>query len=471
MKLLPPQETVSPEFIKVERTLEALGFFSASSKPLLQQEKVITYRRRVDGEVQEVKIQILPAAKYGLPTTTHQDLYRAFQAILADRIQASGYVPRPISFTTSELLKKLGRKRAGGVRYRQVEEWFDVMCATLVKVSCGVWNAKKKRWITNRVTVFDRVVSRGERLEDGEKADQHHVWLSEWQIDNLDAGYLFSLDFSFYKQLRNKIAKTLFSLLHCWFYAGRGRYSLKYDELCKWLGLSNHDRLAYVRRQLDPSHEELQEAGFLDRWEYVGKRKNLSVVWHAGPKYLRQLSLPLKESVRVSKNQSAEKLVRHFHGRLGRQTSGTAQEAMYAAELVAEYGEECAFGIVDYAITQARKTNFKMRNLAAISQYVEEGVGYHNEQRVRQRELADEHRRVDKRQDEAAERAVRLFHEVLGHKRRRVTKEEVETARKYSEWMILKLAEDLTRSGQDLDRFVEPGVSEAMSAVVERLYK
>ena len=108
------QETglVASAFIKAERNLEALGFFTPSRNGLKsEKEKVIRLRRKVDGEIKELTITILPASKYGLPSTVHQDLYRAFQSIVSELYRRSGEMPRLVRFTTADLLDRMGIDR------------------------------------------------------------------------------------------------------------------------------------------------------------------------------------------------------------------------------------------------------------------------------------------------------------------------------------------------------------------------
>src|SRR5580704_8110135 len=70
-----------PDFIKVEKNLNTLGFFSPakSRSPIIKTEKIVRFRREVNGRVVDAQATILPSAKYGLPTTADLDKYLAFQ--------------------------------------------------------------------------------------------------------------------------------------------------------------------------------------------------------------------------------------------------------------------------------------------------------------------------------------------------------------------------------------------------------
>ena len=78
----------------------------------------------------EVRAVILPSAVYGLPITSDQDKYLAFQKIVAEIRRRSGQVNNPIGFTTAELLRILGLKLNAGKNYEDVVEWGKRMTLT-----------------------------------------------------------------------------------------------------------------------------------------------------------------------------------------------------------------------------------------------------------------------------------------------------------------------------------------------------
>ena len=60
-------------------------------------------------------------------------------------------------------------------------------------------------------------------MTDGSRSDFYQVYLSQWQLTNLNQGYLLPLDFNAYLQLKRDISKALFGHLSVWFYASRGQ--------------------------------------------------------------------------------------------------------------------------------------------------------------------------------------------------------------------------------------------------------
>jgi len=82
-------------------------------------------------------------------------------------------------------------------------------------------------------TVFSQVVTKGDTMRNGKPADTNYVWLAPWFLSNYYYRWTRPVDFTFYKQLRKPIAKSLYTLLENGWYAGDGRpYSKSYQALC-----------------------------------------------------------------------------------------------------------------------------------------------------------------------------------------------------------------------------------------------
>jgi hypothetical protein len=82
-------------------------------------------------------------------------------------------------------------------------------------------------------------ITTGEELPDGGMADQNYVWLSQWQLENLNSNYVRPIDLEYYRQLTTPIAKALVPLFSQWFYAASRRpVQKRHRELCKLLNIS-----------------------------------------------------------------------------------------------------------------------------------------------------------------------------------------------------------------------------------------
>ena len=113
--LLPTQTPqVAPEFVKIEKNLNTLGFFTpAKHKGHKSQEKIITMRRELGGKLIEAQAVILPSAKYGLPTAADLDKYLAFHKLIEDIRIRSGQIINPVGFTPVQLTNILGMRNSG----------------------------------------------------------------------------------------------------------------------------------------------------------------------------------------------------------------------------------------------------------------------------------------------------------------------------------------------------------------------
>jgi hypothetical protein len=280
------------EFVKVEKNLASLGFFTPSSKRVRSEKaKTITVTKAIDGKRVEAKATIVPAALYGLPITADQDKYLALQKIINDLQQEQRTVENPITFTSAELLRLLGRHRDSGKNYQEIEEWLKVMFSTGIISEGTVYFAGQKRWVKDMFHVFDRAVAVGKELPDGTVADRNYIWLSSWQLENINHNHLLPIDLETYRELKNHIAKALVPLLQIWLYASRdeGAYTKRYEELCQFLNIRRYQHLSDVSRQLKPSLDELQAHGYLSSWsvEKTRDKRALKIVFKHGEKFHR----------------------------------------------------------------------------------------------------------------------------------------------------------------------------------------
>src|SRR5262245_33043610 len=202
------ERTVSTDLVRVEKNLASLGFFTPSNKKVRgAKSKTIYFNKQVDGKRVEVKAVILPSAAYGLPVTSDQDKYLAFQKIVSEVRRANGQVRNPVGFSSADILRILDLDTDAGKNYEDVVEWGKRMTLTGICSEGTVYFAGRKTWATDTFHVFERYVSSGNQMPDGSTADRNYVWLSEWQLENIKHNHLLPIDLEGYRQLRNHIAK------------------------------------------------------------------------------------------------------------------------------------------------------------------------------------------------------------------------------------------------------------------------
>jgi hypothetical protein len=278
------------DLVRVEKSLHSLGFFASTARRETSR-TVVQIFRRPDGQKIQAKAVIEGVPSLGLPTTADRDKYMAFMKIALDQREFQGQLTNPIRFTGADMIKML-RLRKGGFHYDEINDWCKRLVATTIMSEACIFLADRKHYATDIFHVFDRVVLIGEELHDGSRSEFYQVYLSEWQLTNLNQGYLLPLDFNAYLRLKRDISKALFGHLSVWFYASRGQsIEKRYPDLCQLLNIRTYPHLSKARSVLEPSLEELTDIGYLSNWDLVRTARGTDFKLTLSPGK-RLLSLP-----------------------------------------------------------------------------------------------------------------------------------------------------------------------------------
>lgn len=258
-------EETPVDLVRVEKSLHTLGFFASTTNR--QNSRTVTQIfRRPDGQRVQAKAVIEGIPSLGLPTTADRDKYMAFMKIALDQREALGKLENPVRFCGADMIKLL-RLRKGGFHYDEINDWCKRMVATTIMSESSIFLADRRQFASDTFHVFDRVVLVGEELADGNRSEFYQVYLSQWQLTNLNQGYLLPLDFNAYLRLRRDISKGLFGHLSVWFYASRGQsVEKKYTDLCQLLNIRAYPHLSKAMAVLEPSLKELVDIGYLSDW-------------------------------------------------------------------------------------------------------------------------------------------------------------------------------------------------------------
>jgi hypothetical protein len=281
---------VLSDYIRSEQFLEISGFFTPSSKRIehiYSKEKKLREYTDAQGKRKILKTKISANHELGLPVTSDLDYYRAFLKICDELVDRNGRFPRmPIAVPTTKLLRYAGKGKDSKNR-QEVRQWFKRM--TLTGIEGAIYRAKKKDYDEGFIgTVFSQVIMTGDPMRNGQPADTNFVWLSPWFLSNYYYRYTRPLDFAFYKRLRKPIAKSLYTLLENGWYASGGEpYAKSYRALCEEFLLIHNRYLSDIKKQLDPSHKELRNLGFLEAWTYhkTSKGDDYIISYHPGKKF------------------------------------------------------------------------------------------------------------------------------------------------------------------------------------------
>src|ERR1700722_13195673 len=282
----------SAEFVKVEKNLASLGFFTPSSKRARDEKsKTVSVTIVLDGKRIDAKATIAPTALFGRPITADQDKWLPLNKILADVQARDGEVTNPVSFSSAELLALLKIYKDSGKNYKDVSDWLDVMVGTTIISEGAVYSGGKRVFGKDRFHVFDHAVSFGKELPDGSIADKNYVWLSQWQLQNINNHHQVPIDLDTYRQLRYFISKALVPLLQIWLYATRndGVFEKRYDELCQILNIRRWTYFSKIKEKLGPSLDELKQFGYLADWriEHTSDNQGYKILFFHGEKFHR----------------------------------------------------------------------------------------------------------------------------------------------------------------------------------------
>ena len=303
------RQVATTDFIKVEKNLASLGFFTPSNKKIRgTKEKKISITRQADGNRIEVRAVILPSAAYGLPITGDQDKYFALQKIICDIRRQKGEISNPVGFTSAELLRILGLRVTAGKNYEDIVSWARRMTLTGICSEGIIYLAGRKVWASDTFHVFERFVSVGNQMPDGSIADKHYVWLSDWQLENINNNHVFPVDLEVYRRLKNHIAKALVPLLQIWLYATRegGSFEKRYRDLCQILNICQYQHLSKIKEKVGPSLEELTKHHYLAGWQIreTSDGADFKIIFYHGEKFnrdqLTRMDRMLKTSPRAT---------------------------------------------------------------------------------------------------------------------------------------------------------------------------
>lgn len=286
-----------PERIQIEKSVSTMGFFSVKSGIPAdgKLERTIKVNRNTpEGRVEGKATIAALRATGGFCGIEEQDVYYAILSAVTEAIALGDEIPIPLAFPPGELLRRMG-KSDSGVNYERLSRQLKRLAGTTVvsekslyRVSTGSWENSDEVF-----RIIDRVVIKGEKLADGTVSNEHLIWLSSWQIENLQGHHRLVVDYQRYLMLNRPIARAIVPYLQLWLFASRkdGKQSCErvYDQLCELLGITVETMLSRIRAQFGPSCQELQEAGYIKRWEVrqvAGLvRKRYKLVFFHGPAF------------------------------------------------------------------------------------------------------------------------------------------------------------------------------------------
>ena len=247
-----------------------LAVLSTRVNPKIKTLEFTDQHRLPSGELAERKWIITGTDKFGLPTSTDDDVVLGLMRLSMDK----GFRERKVFFTRYELLKTL-RWSTEGRSYQRLIKSLDRLSGVRIRSSNSFYDNQSKSYQTCNFGIIDAYEINDERggrnSLQAEPPKSFFIW-SEVLFDSFRAGFVKKLDLDFYFKLRSAISRRLYRYLDKHFYY-RSAIEVPLMTLAfEKLGLSRSYRyVSSIRQQLEPAIKELQTQGFLAGYEFFGK--------------------------------------------------------------------------------------------------------------------------------------------------------------------------------------------------------
>lgn len=246
-----------------------LAVLSTRVDPTIKTLEFTDHFRNKNGELVERKWIITGADKFGLPTSTDDDVVLGLIRLTMDQ----GFRGRKIYFTRYELLKTL-RWSTEGRSYSRLVKSLDRLSGVRIRSANSFYDNVSKSYQTCNFGIIDSYEindHRSAKSDDGEPPQSFFVW-SEMLFDSFRCGFIKKLDLDLYFSLRSSVSRRLYRYLDKHFYfrptVERPLMLLAFEKL----GISrNYKYVSSIRQQLEPAAEELVRIGFLQSFDFSGK--------------------------------------------------------------------------------------------------------------------------------------------------------------------------------------------------------
>jgi len=264
--------------------------FFCLAKQNLNSTASIEYRSTIQQGDQRVDIlwKVLAQPEFGFPGPFDKDLHRAMEALITYR----GFpVVNPIPVSFYKLGKIMGINPQSGKNIEAMKEALLRIASTSVLSKQAFYSKAEEQWVEELFHLYDYVTFKGKsRPDTHEIAETNYVFLGKWYLDNLNAFYIKTLDYDFYKSLKSPTDKRYYEIMSIKFYGAFQSKTpflrFRYSTLCSLFPLTRHTYLSYAKRQLEPSHKRLIKAGFFSKvtWHKTSDKHDWLIYFHPGAK-------------------------------------------------------------------------------------------------------------------------------------------------------------------------------------------
>ena len=296
-----------PDVIRAEVNFLIFPFFALWDKDVKKRTKTecrLTVKR--GDEKLEIIWKVLAQPEFGYPASFDRRLHNAIGQIVSE-------LPRPIQNPVPlgsfyGLCKKMGFENFGGTEYKKIKTAIQRIIATTVVSEGAFFRKEKSEWVSDTFHLYERLISKGKELPNGEIADTNYLFLNSWYTENINSHYTRPIDWQYYKFLKNPIAQRLYELLGVKFYGvvkrGGKSLSYRYSNLCDLLPATQQKYCSLAKQALNPAHEKLKASGFLAgyRWDDTKTKGDWLITYFVG-KRVREEIKKFKEYYEPTKDE------------------------------------------------------------------------------------------------------------------------------------------------------------------------
>lgn len=218
--------------------------------------------RMKNGDLIEREWVITGADKFGLPTSTDDDVILGLMCLTMDQ----GFRERKIFFSRYELLKIL-RWSTEGRSYTRLSKSLDRLSGVRIRATNAFFDNSNKGFQTCNFGIIDAYEICDTR---GSGDKSYFIW-SEMLFDSFQSGFIKKIDLDFYFSLKSSVSRRLYRYLDKHFYhrsiVEKPLLTLAFEKL----GLSrSYQYVSSIKQQLEPAAEELMELGFIEGFSFHG---------------------------------------------------------------------------------------------------------------------------------------------------------------------------------------------------------
>lgn len=243
------------------------------------------------GEVVNRSLTILASERYGMPTSTDDDVLLALMALSRE---INDFASPEVTFGRKDLLALLGWNLSGR-SYQRLDESLNRWAAVTLVFNRS-WHEGRKRYTNQTFHVIDNV----DTSDKADKLFQEGKSTIRWNKvvwQSLNSGYVRSIDLNVYFGIRSGVTRRIYRYLRKWLQKhGRLEYDIKRFAFDK-IGIGRKYDVGEIKRLLRPAIREIEELGVItpmeDSRRFVKESRGCWKVIFVRPDCPEQIAEPL----------------------------------------------------------------------------------------------------------------------------------------------------------------------------------